>query len=123
MKSIGRISLVLALSLFVGIVIFNSMVGAKTEASWPQWRGPSGQGVSLEKNLPATWSTNKNIKWKAAIPGRGHSSPIVWGNRIFLTTAVEGELVPGAKAAPHVLGDKPLFTPTALAQIGSISSK
>ena len=71
--------------------------------NWPQWRGPRGQGVSDEKNLPLEWSPTKNIKWKAAIPGRGHSSPIVWGNRVFLTTAVEGPIIPGASAVKHVI--------------------
>lgn len=62
--------------------------------NWPQWRGPRGQGVSDEKNLPLEWTPTKNIKWKAAIPGRGHSSPIVWSNRVFLTTAIEGAVIP-----------------------------
>src|SRR5689334_4035805 len=72
-------------------------------ANWPQWRGPDGSGVSTEKNLPAEWSPTKNIKWKTPIDGRSHSSPIVWGNRVFLTTAVEGAVVPGAKAVKHTL--------------------
>ena len=70
-------------------------------ANWPQWRGPDGSGISNEKNLPGEWTPTKNIKWKTPISGRGHSSPIVWGNKIFLTTAIEGELVPGAKAVQH----------------------
>ena len=82
--------------------------------SWPQWRGPSGQGVSEEKNLPTSWNTVTNIKWKAAIPGRGHSSPIVWGNRIFVTTAIEGEVVPGAKAVKHMDGDKEFIHPDSI---------
>jgi outer membrane protein assembly factor BamB len=75
-------------------------------ADWPQWRGPAGQGISTEKNLPTEWSSTKNVQWKTAIEGRGHSSPIVWGNRIFLTTSIEGEVVPGAKAVAHMIGDK-----------------
>jgi len=71
-------------------------------SNWPQWRGPHGSGISEEKNLPTEWSAEKNIVWKAELPGRGHSSPIVWGNRIFLTAAIEGEVVPGAKAVHHV---------------------
>jgi outer membrane protein assembly factor BamB len=111
MNSFCRISIALVISLFVGALILSASVSAATDPSWPQWRGPSGQGVSPEKNLPAEWSVNKNIKWKAAIPGRGHSSPIVWGNRIFLTTAIEGELVPGAKAVKHMDGDKEFLHP------------
>jgi outer membrane protein assembly factor BamB len=111
MKSISRVFVALLISLFVSVLILTSNVGASPDAGWPQWRGPSGQGVSTEKNLPAEWTTTKNIKWKTAITGRGHSSPIVWGNRIFLTTAIEGDLVPGAKAVKHMDGDKEFLHP------------
>src|SRR5689334_24996526 len=73
--------------------------------NWPQWRGPDGSGISNEKNLPSEWSPTKNIKWNIAIAGRYHSQPIVWGKRIFLTTAVEGAVVPGAKAVRHTVED------------------
>jgi outer membrane protein assembly factor BamB len=53
---------------------------------WPGWRG-DGLGISPEKNLPLKWSEDEGVKWKTPIPGAGHSSPIVWGNRIFVTTA------------------------------------
>ena len=56
---------------------------------WPQFRGPTGQGVSDERGLPLTWSENKNVRWKVAITGRGWSSPVVQGDRIWLTTFVE----------------------------------
>lgn len=56
---------------------------------WPQFRGPSGQGVSEEKGLPLNWSETKNVRWKVAIPGRGWSSPVVQEDRIWLTTATE----------------------------------
>ncbi|MHC4702027.1 MAG: PQQ-binding-like beta-propeller repeat protein [Planctomycetota bacterium] len=55
--------------------------------NWPGWRG-DGRGISTEKNLPLKWSEQENAKWKTPIPGAGHSSPIVWGNRAFVTTAV-----------------------------------
>ena len=58
-------------------------------ADWPQFRGPSGQGVSDERNVPLTWSETKNVRWKTAIPGRGWSSPVIQGDRIWLTTATE----------------------------------
>ncbi|MCA1567478.1 MAG: PQQ-binding-like beta-propeller repeat protein [Acidobacteria bacterium] len=74
--------------------------------NWPQWRGPEGQGVSVETGLPTEWSATKNIKWKTPIAGRGHSSPIVWGKKIFLTTAVEGEVIPGVKpGVTHKMAD------------------
>ena len=53
--------------------------------NWPCWRGPSRQGMSEEKDLPLTWSATENIKWKTPVPGEGWSSPIVWGDRVFLT--------------------------------------
>jgi outer membrane protein assembly factor BamB len=57
--------------------------------NWPCWRGPRGDGTSLENNIPTQWSSTQNIVWKKAVPGEGHSSPIIWDNRIFLTTALK----------------------------------
>src|SRR5262252_3737357 len=64
------------------------------DANWPQWRGPSASGVSYEKNLPIEWSESQNVQWKTTIPGRGHSSPVIWGKKVFLTTSIEGPVVP-----------------------------
>ena len=75
--------------------------------NWPQFRGPHGQGVSDEAALPSTWSPATNVAWKTAIAGLGHSSPIVWGNHVFLTTAIEGESLPGAKPPVHMLQEDP----------------
>ena len=64
------------------------IAGIATTASadnWPQFRGPSSQGISLETGLPVKWSATTNVRWKTALPGPGHSSPIIWGDRIFLT--------------------------------------
>ena len=54
---------------------------------WPHWRGPSVQGIVEGKGYPDTWSEKDNVLWKVPIPGRGHSTPIVWADRIFITTA------------------------------------
>ncbi len=63
--------------------------------NWAHWRGPLATGVAVDADPPIEWSVNKNIRWKAALPGKGHSTPIVWGDRIFLTTAVPfGEALP-----------------------------
>ena len=78
------------------------VAGAPADTNWPQWRGPGGSGVSGERNLPDEWSNTKNVQWKTEIPGRGHSSPIIWGTRLFLTTSIEGAIVPGAKAVTHI---------------------
>ncbi len=65
------------------------------EHHWPQWRGPLGTGVAPNADPPVEWSETKNVRWKVALPGKGHSTPIVWGDRIFLTTAVPyGEKLP-----------------------------
>lgn len=56
---------------------------------WPQFRGPDGQGHSSETNLPSEWSESQNLRWKVPIPGRGWSSPVLEGNRIWLTTATD----------------------------------
>ena len=56
---------------------------------WPQFRGPTGQGVSTETGLPTEWSADGGIAWSTPIPGWGWSSPIVHGDRVFVTTAAE----------------------------------
>ncbi len=68
---------------------------------WAQWRGPHGQGIATG-DYQDTWSPTEHIVWKSAIPGRGHSSPIVWGDRIFLTTSIQGKQVPGRLAPDHL---------------------
>jgi len=89
-------------------------VSASASAQWPQWRGPGGLGISTEQDLPTEWSPATadkpavNISWKTEIPGRGHSSPIVAGNLIFVTTSIKGEEVPGRKAQEHLKFD---YTP------------
>lgn len=79
--------------------------------NWPQWRGPQASAVSSQPNLPTEWSAEKNIAWKTAIPGRGHSSPVIWGNRILLTTSIEGDAAEGRKAPAHTLRGKPFLHP------------
>lgn len=73
-------------------------------SNWAGWRGPEGQGVSDEKNLPTEWTESKNVRWKTPIPGRGFSSPIIWGRYVFLTTAIEGDVIAGQKAVVHNIG-------------------
>src|ERR1700722_256561 len=61
---------------------------ASPAANWPAWRGPQGNGICEEKNLPTHWSATENVKWRVALPEPGNSTPVVWGDRIFLTQAV-----------------------------------
>lgn len=70
-----------------GFLVFAASV-AMAE-NWPCWRGPRGDGTSLETSIPTQWSATNNIAWKVAVPGEGHSSPILWNGRLFLTTAVK----------------------------------
>ncbi len=60
-------------------------------ANWPAWRGPLGTGVTPEKNLPTQWSDTENVRWKIPLPERGNSTPVVWGDKIFVTQAIESE--------------------------------
>ena len=62
--------------------------GSLLAENWPNWRGPSGDGLSLGKGIPTKWSSTENIAWKIAVPGEGHSSPIVWGDKVFLTSSL-----------------------------------
>ncbi len=61
--------------------------GSVAADNWPAWRGPEGTGVSREKDLPLRWNTNTNVRWRVPLPDRGNSTPIVWGQKVFLTQA------------------------------------
>jgi outer membrane protein assembly factor BamB len=77
---------------FLVLATFSLMVVQVQRGSaenWPRFRGPTGQGLSSEKGLPLHWTSSSNVAWKTAIPGDGWSSPIVWDERVFVTTATE----------------------------------
>ena len=81
-----------------------SVVPAATAAvddNWPQWRGPGGRGVA-QGSYVEEWSPEKNIAWKVPVEGRGHSSPVIWGSHLFLTTSIKGDQVPGRTAPDHL---------------------
>ncbi len=83
-------------TLFRGLVLAAAVCVSHSAMSenWPSWRGPTGNGLSSEKNLPVEWSPEKNVAWKLALPGPAGASPVVWGERIFLTSANDaGELL------------------------------
>ena len=84
-KIINRIIVLLCLAMPL-ILIFSDAALAE---NWPGWRGPRGDGTSLEKNVPIRWSGTQNIVWKVPIPGKGQASPIVWGKHIFVVTAIK----------------------------------
>jgi outer membrane protein assembly factor BamB len=66
------------------------------EEYWPQWRGPGATGASKTANPPIEWSETKNVRWKIEVPGRGSASPIVWGDRVYILTAVPADPAAGS---------------------------
>lgn len=72
----------------------NAQKNTPSEKNWPQWRGPAETGAALIGNPPAEFSETKNIKWKTEIPGKGHATPIVWGDQIIVLTAVATDKKP-----------------------------
>ena len=90
-------SALLALASFTDV----SSQAADAERFWPQWRGPHFKGVSTTANPPVTWSETRNIAWKVPLPGRGNSTPVVWGDRLFVTSAVPAGVTGAAQHAPR----------------------
>ena len=78
-----------------GIALFGlAVLQLQAGDDWPQWRGPQGQGHASATHLPSEWSAEKNLVWHRQLPGRGWSSPVVTGDQIWLTTAVETAATP-----------------------------
>lgn len=78
------------LGLTIGFSLISGIAGAE---NWPQWRGPHGNGISGETGLPKTWSKTENVLWRLPLPGPAGSTPVVWGERVFLTSADGQDLV------------------------------
>ena len=96
--------LMVALTSLVALLLFIAAPQAQNveaNQNWGQWRGPQANGVSPTANPPLTWSETHNVRWKVEIPGRGSSSPVVWGDRIFVTTAVPVGVPGDAQHAPR----------------------
>src|SRR6476660_5050421 len=66
-------------------IVLVTLIGATPAGEWPMFRGPHGNGVADETELPLKWSATDNIAWKVPLPGPGASSPIVWEDRVFVT--------------------------------------
>ncbi|OWK39684.1 PQQ-binding-like beta-propeller repeat protein [Fimbriiglobus ruber] len=86
---------VVSLAAFVGCVMATCRTASS--ADWPGWRGINGDGTTTETDFPTKWSPTENVKWKAAIPGDGHSSPVVSKGKVFVTSCLVAE---GDKTAP-----------------------
>ncbi len=93
----------LLLSLLVGFAATPVEAGNPGPAwldNWHQWRGPEANGTAPRGNPPLTWDEKTNIKWKAALPGRGSTTPIVWGDRVFVLTAIKTDRTASTQALP-----------------------
>jgi len=93
------------------IAMFLSALALASADDWPGWRGPTADGISPLKNVPSSWSAERNVAWKTPIEGRGLSSPVVWGDRIFLTADIEGEALEGATPPKHRIRGEPFRHP------------
>jgi outer membrane protein assembly factor BamB len=82
---------ILASAVAVLLLLSVRLSAADSDRYWPQWRGPLLTGVAPSGNPPVEWSEGKNVKWKAPIPGTGSATPVIWGDSIFVLTAVPGE--------------------------------
>jgi outer membrane protein assembly factor BamB len=98
------------------LVLFLLVAGAVNADNWPQFRGPNTQGHSVEANLPLKWSATENVAWKTALPGEAWSSPIVWGDHIFVTTTMDAgtscRVIALQRKTGAILWDKEVFKQT-----------
>jgi outer membrane protein assembly factor BamB len=96
-----------SLSLLFFATTISFLSGPGLAGNWPQFRGANSMGVAEHSELPDRWSATENVAWKKEIPGRGWSSPVVWGNQVFLTTVVsEGEMEEPKKGL-YLRGERP----------------
>jgi hypothetical protein len=75
----------------LSLLLWQPVAHAAQTERWPEFRGPTGQGHSTERDVPLEWSESRNVLWKTPVPGRGWSSPVVERDRVWLTTAVRGQ--------------------------------
>jgi outer membrane protein assembly factor BamB len=88
------------------LLLFLFAALASSSDQWPQFRGPQSSGVADDPNLPDTWSTTRNVVWKTEIPGGGWSSPVVWGDRIFLTSVISTTATEAPKKGLYFGGNR-----------------
>src|SRR5215510_12209505 len=95
---------------FLALLAATSLLDASLTAAdnWPQFRGPGARAVSEVTRLPLRWSATENVAWKTAIPGSGWSSPVVWGNRVFLTSVVSAGEEEKVKGGLYFGGERPI---------------
>jgi outer membrane protein assembly factor BamB len=76
------------------VLVVCVLTGPALADNWPAWRGPGGQGQSAEKGLPLTWDAKENVRWKIKLPDQGSSTPVIWGDRVFVTQASDKTVWP-----------------------------
>jgi hypothetical protein len=99
MKRSFQTAIVLALALTIFHAKSFADNAAASAKNWPQWRGHDFTGAALESETPATWKDGENIRWKVPIPGKGHATPIIWENKVFILTAIPPESRRGGQRA------------------------
>lgn len=97
------------LALFTGLIAFGAFADSAQDY-WPSWRGPDGTGVASKGNPPTTWSETENIKWKVELPDSGDGTPIIWGDKIFIQTAIATREDTEAKVPARGESDREIFT-------------
>src|SRR5438046_1341584 len=93
------------IAFFLAIAALDGAWAADT--NWPQFRGQDSSGVSANAAFPDSWTDTENIEWKTDLPGRSWSSPIVWGDRIFLTSVVYSDESEAPKKGLYLGGNRP----------------
>ena len=96
--TLGGLAAVIAASLWASAPMAQSV---DADRYWPQWRGPLANGVATAATPPLEWSETRNVRWKVEIPGRGSSTPIVWGDHLYLSTAIPVGVTGDAQHAPR----------------------
>ena len=77
---------------FFSVCFTTLLCGVAFSANWPSWRGSlAGSGITSETGLPLEWGKEKNVRWRVELPDRGNSTPVVWGDKIFVTQPIEKE--------------------------------
>ena len=93
-----RLRAILGLSICAVSARYLTAADGPADKFWPNWRGPSNAGVSTTAQPPTEWSETKNLRWKIEVPGRGAGTPIVWGDRVYISTAIPADPAGGATA-------------------------
>jgi outer membrane protein assembly factor BamB len=80
---------IITIRIIVSFISIISVISVTQAQNWPCWRGPNGDGTSVETNLPVRWDSVTNVVWKTSVPGTGYSSPVIWKDKLFITTAIQ----------------------------------